>query len=84
MGNVKRQSKGRIVAAASALTAIAFLWASVAFATQALLTGDTLTLTGAFGALGTSPTDVQIYRELDAKLGISCVGLTFDSPIRFL
>ncbi len=39
---------------------------------QALLTGDTLTLTGAFGALSTTPSDAQIYRELDAKLGISC------------
>jgi hypothetical protein len=38
---------------------------------QAVLTGDTLHLTGAFGSLGTSPSDGQIYRELDAKLGIS-------------
>jgi hypothetical protein len=36
-----------------------------------LLTGETLTLTGGFASLGTSVSDSQIYRELDAKLGIS-------------
>ena len=43
MGNVKRQWKGTLLAAASVLTAIAFLWASVASATPALLTGDAYT-----------------------------------------
>jgi hypothetical protein len=36
-----------------------------------LLTGETLTLTGGFATLGTSVSDSLIYRELDAKLGIS-------------